>query len=250
MEDQKDDIIEQLRKVMRLARRAATDGEKQAAEAAAERIAQKHGIDLTTIEATEASAKAEVVVDGWRTYPGEEILYITSVLRQHFGVVLVQSRDGRKVRFKWVGTKINIDIAKHVTVILIRFFKRDWENARKARKMAKALTHTGMAVSKDMLEKYKALAKLSKSSFMDGWFWTIHQKLREHPLRNDREQYEAERKAAEDMLKKMQGISDNRSMSDRSKQDRESVIMGYKAAQAVNLNRPCNGSATVVKALT
>lgn len=250
MSESKDDIIEQLRKVMRLARRAATEGEKQAAEAAAGRIAQKHGIDLSSIETTDSSVKAEVIVDGWKVFPGAEIAYITSVLRQHFGVVLVQNRNGRKVRFKWVGTKINIEIAKHVTVLLIRFFQRDWKNARKARDMAKALTHTGMAVSTQMIDKYKALSKLNKTSFMDGWFWTIHQKLREHPLRNDREQYEAERKAAEDLLKKMQGVTDNTSTSDRDKQDRESVMLGYKAAQAVNLNRPCNGCAPVIKALT
>lgn len=245
MEKQTDDVIEQLRKVMRLARRAATDGEKLAAEAAAERIAKKHGIDLAAIKTTDSDAKAEFDLGGekWQTWPGREIYYVTSVLRQHFGVILVQTRRGRKVWFKWVGTKINIEIAKHVTVILLRFFKRDWENARKARDMARKLLTGPKAYSLADSARLRGYGNLSKSAFMDGWFWTIHQKLREHPLRNDREQFEAERKAAEDLLKKLDDISeDDRSL--KQQRDARSVKMGHDAARKVNLSRPCEGRET------
>lgn len=250
MEKQTDDIIEQLRKVMRLARRAATDGEKKAAEAAAERIAKKHGIDLGTVVATDADVKAEFDIgDGkWQTWPGKEIYYVTSVLRQHFGVILVQTREGRKVWFKWVGTKINIEIAKHVTVILLRFFKRDWEDARKLRDLSRKLLTGPKSYAAAEMERLREYGKLSKAAFMDGWFWTIHQKLRANPLRNDREQFEAERKAAEDLLKRLDGVNE-RDRTLKSGRDRRSVKMGTEAAKKVNLSRPCEGVEPVLRAL-
>lgn len=250
MEKQTDDIMEQLRKVMRLARRAATDGEKRAAEAAAERIAKKHGIDLGTVETTDADVKAEFDRGGeeWQTWPGRETFYVTSVLRQHFGVILVQTRRGRKVRFEWVGTKINIEIAKHVTVILLRFFKRDWENAKRIRGMANTLLTGPKSYPQAERERLKGYGKLTKGAFMDGWFWTIHQKLREHPLRNDREQFEAERKAAEDLLKRMDDITET-DRTPKEVKDRRSVKLGFEAAKKVNLSRPCDGVSPAVRSL-
>lgn len=252
MEKQTDDIMEQLRKVMRLARRAATDGEKQAAEAAAERIAKKHGIDLGTVEVTEAEVKAEFDrgdSNDWQIWPGRETFYVTSVLRQHFGVILVQTRRGRKVRYEWVGTKINIEIAKHVTVILLRFFKRDWEDAKRLRGMANKLLTGPKSYVREERERLQGYGKLTKGAFMDGWFWTIHQKLREHPLRNDREQFEAERKAAEDLLKRMDDITEH-DRTPKEVKDRQSVKAGFEAAKKVNLSRPCNGDAAFIRVLT
>ena len=47
--DSQDEIIEKIRNIVRLARRAGTDGERVAAEAAAKRLADKHGIALETL---------------------------------------------------------------------------------------------------------------------------------------------------------------------------------------------------------
>jgi hypothetical protein len=74
---------------------------------------------------------------------------------------------------------------------------------------------------------------------MVGWFARIDEKLTAHPLRNDTAQLEAEKKAAEDLLKNQQGIKDRNVHSDSS--DEASMAKGYAEANKVNLSRPCEG---------
>ncbi len=74
---------------------------------------------------------------------------------------------------------------------------------------------------------------------MCGWFARIDEKLMAHPLRNDMAQLEAEKKAAEDLLKRQQGINDRYINSDNS--DAESAMKGYAEADKINLSRPCEG---------
>ena len=243
-----DDIIEKIRKCMRLARNSGSEGEKNAAEASAKRLADKAGLSLSDIIQTDSAIKTDEFCDN-TLHPvlGSEIGYVTAVLRQHFGIILIQCMFGRKVKYKWVGTKINVEIAKHVFEILIRECRKDWKEARIARSLAADLTspkYKGYR-SPDKERRLVALSKLNKRAFLDGWFYTIHQKLIAHPLRNDIDQFNAEKKSCEEFFKKMQeesDIKDKRKKNGASELDRTSVMMGFDAAKKVNLNRPCDSN--------
>lgn len=241
---EKDSLLEKIKAAVRLARRAATEGEKTAAERAAKRLADKAGIALDELEVTESSVRTDVFDDGdWHTKPGMELGYISAVLRQHFGIILIQGLDPvhRKVRFSWIGTKINVEIAKHVYKVLLREVQKDWREARMMRETARK---TPLSLNVDNAYALMKLRNLNRRAFLDGWFAMIHKKLREHPLRNDLEQFEAEKKSAEEMFKRMQeehNIAENKAKS-TGNLDRKSMELGIIAANKLNLNRPCEGN--------
>lgn len=245
MEDRQDEVIEKIKKAMRLARKAGTDGERAAAEAAAKRLADAHGIRLESVEYTESDAKA-VRVDGeeakW-TRTGKECHYACMILRKHFGVIVIQHfrRGCRKMQLDFIGSRLNIAVAEYVYEILWRESLRAWRAAHEAVKKeydGLLLAH-GLQHERDWAGRRKRPVLLKKDSFMSGWYARIDEKLTAHPLRNDMEQLAAEKKAAEDLLKRQQGIKDRNFHSDKS--DRESMAKGYAEADKVNLSRPCEG---------
>ncbi len=243
-----DDILNKIRNIVRLARRAGTDGERVAAEAAAKRLADRHGIALETIEATDSEIRSDVFFDDAETaYHGIELGYITAVLREHFGIILIQNRrpGSRRVSLTWVGTAINVDIAKHVYTVLLRACRRDWGEARTIRNKWRK-THTPMlSTYKERMEIVR-LRNLNQRSFYDGWFMMVHRKLTENPIRNDIEQFKAEKADAE---RKFREYKEQRDVRERKKQhasskvDLKSVALGMEAGMKVNLNRPCEGRA-------
>ena len=87
------------------------------------------------------------------------------------------------------------------------------------------------------------LRNLSQNSFYDGWFTSIHLKLIENPLRNDIEQFNAEKKAAEKKLREMQeqmNINEERRNRKLDRIDRLSEQIGMACGSKINLNRPCD----------
>ena len=217
-------IIAKIKKAMRLAQKAGTDGERVAAERAAERLAESNGIDISTLKIGDSEAKAVMKDDGDKLrHYGAESGFAYQLIRKHFGVIVMEWRDRnsrssiRRVTF--FGVNINIEIAKYVYVILMREFHKDYKEVK------------GWG--------------LDKRSFMTGWFMQIDKKLTEHPLRNDRDQFEAEKEAAERKFKEYQSKTDNIKMKtiNRSNKDAESLYRGFRSAEKVNLSRPCEGQA-------
>ncbi len=240
-----DELINKIRNIVRLARRAGTDGERAAAEAAAKRLADKHGIALETLEETAAEIVTDAFVDdGFSTLPTLEAGYITSILREHFGIILIQQRvrGTQKARLTWIGTAINVDIAKHVYVVLLRACRKDWGEVRIAKRNAKATAITSRTTSADR-HALVQLRNLSQKSFYDGWYSAIHRKLIENPLRNDIEQYNAEKKAAENKFRQMQeqmNINEERRNRKLDRIDMLSAQIGMACGSKINLNRPCD----------
>ena len=181
--------------------------------------------------------------DGFKTVPYMELGYLTPLLREHFGIILIQERRAdRKVRFTWVGTAINVDIAKHVYVVLLRACRRDWGDARIAKRNAKA-TKVDYRMSSADRHAIVHLRNLSQKSFYDGWFTSIHRKLAANPLRNDLEQFNAEKKAAENKFKAMQEqshLKEHKRNSAQNRIDRISAELGLAAGSLINLSRPCD----------
>lgn len=245
--DSQEELLNKIRNIVRLARRAGTDGERAAAEAAAKRLADKHGIALETLEETAAEVVTDAFVDeGMTTLPALEAGYLTSILREHFGVILIQRRDrgSRKVSLTWVGTAINVDIAKHVYIVLLRACRKDWGEVRIAKRNAKT-TRIDPRTPSQMRHALVRLRNLSQKSFYDGWFTSIHRKLAANPLRNDIEQYNAEKKAAEKKLREMQEqmrINEQRRSKRHNRIDALSARLGIACGSKINLNRPCDAS--------
>ena len=217
-------IITKIKKAMRLAQKAGTEGERVAAERAANRLAESNGIDISTLKIGDSDAKAVMKDDGDKLrHYGAESGFAYQLIRKHFGVIVMEWRDRnsrssiRRVTF--FGVNINIEIAKYVYVILMREFHKDYKEVK------------GWG--------------LDKRSFMTGWFMQIDKKLTDHPLRNDRDQFEAEKEAAERKFKEYQSKTDNIKMRtiNRSNKDAESLYRGFRSAEKVNLSRPCEGQA-------
>ena len=232
MEETIDDVVARLKKIMRLAKRAGTDGERVAAEAAAKRIADANGITLESIDYQHETAKDVVMEDDLvRYYKGCELGFAVNILIKHFAVhVIFYTNRLGKGNMIWIGNKLNIGVAQYSWDIIIRSCRRHYEHYRK--------TKVGWDGRRE---------KTHKESFMRGWFFVIDKKLTEHPLRNDTEQFEAEKKSSEDTFKRWRERNRVRDTGRSSKQeDTSSVRAGYEAAQKVNLSRPCesNGRTT------
>lgn len=222
-----DDIIERIKKALRLAQKAGTDGERDAAERAAKRLADTHGIDLSRVKVTDGEAKATMRKEERRyRRVGAEVGFTVNIIREHFGVVVMQTyRRGEDwMHLTFFGVNINIEVSKYVYDILIREVNRAWKEAK------------GWG--------------LDKRSFMTGWFAKIDQKLTAHPLRNDTEQFAEEKEAAEREFRKFQlkRAQEGNPVKDKntsgSQKSAEALYRGFMAADKVSLNRPCDGRAT------
>ena len=217
-------IITKIKKAMRLAQKAGTDGERVAAERAAHRLAESNGIDISTLKIGDSEAKAVMKDDGDKLrHYGTESGFAYQLIRKHFGVIVMEWHDKNSTssirRVTFFGVNINIEVAKYVYVILMREFHKDYKEVKGC--------------------------GLDKRSFMTGWFMQIDKKLTDHPLRNDRDQFEAEKEAAERKFKEYQSKTDNIKMRtiNRSNKDAESLYRGFRSAEKVNLSRPCEGQA-------
>ena len=217
--------IEKIKKAVRLANKTDEQGERETALRLARRLAESKGIafDEVIVEAQEVKAK-KVEDEERQAWHGSISGWAIITLRQHFGVVVMTYKrridKGRKARFVWFGSPLNIDIAKYCYDILVRESEKAWRKVS-ALKMG-----------------------LKKEQFVRGWFYAIDRKLTEHPLRNDAEQFEAERKEAErkyEEFKQGQEVSEKKMR--KTQDDGASIALGYNYGKQVSLNRPCGTSA-------
>ena len=224
-----DDVIAKIKKAVRLANKTTSEGERDTALRLARRLAENNGVAFDEV-AEEASVDKAVKVDDeeFKTTPGSEFGHACFIIRTHFGVIIMRSVSRavglHKSRLSWIGSRLNIDIAKHVYHILIR------ESRRAFREASKATGSVGV--------------KLSREAFMRGFFWALHNKLTKNPLRNDLDLSikEAERKL---LSYQQEGHSVKESRQRNAKlQDIAALCKGMDAGNAVNLARPCEGQAT------
>lgn len=245
-----DSIVNKIKSALRLARRASTDGERDAAEAAAKRLADRYGIALETVEVQDSQVKTGIAVDkDWRTRTGVEIGYCSGILHKHFGVILIQETYGNKVRFKWIGTAVNIDVAHYAFDIMFRESRKAWREIsavkREASSLLDMIRRSGTRIGGASMKELHETARLNKNAYMSGWFSAIDRKLTANPLRNDVENFVAEKNAAESALEKYKEQNPKLKTSDGKKPDGDSAMscsLGYSAGSKVNLSRPVASS--------
>lgn len=232
-----DEAIAKIRKIMRLVRRAATEGERQAALQAAKRLAAQSGLELSEFEGSDIDIAQTIEVtdeSGKTTNNSVEVRLASQVLYRQFGVLLaftfhkrhgyndwgelVRKRD--MVTLTWVGNRLNIGVAKYVMEIMLRESRKHWRTAK------------------------GGFIDLKREHFMRGWFYRIEKGLIEHPLRNDREVLEREKDDVKKRMERMEREHNMRKFRERKVRDidAESVMNGFSMAGSVKLSRPMNGS--------
>lgn len=224
-----DEVISKIKKAVRLANKTTSEGERDTALRLARRLAENNGVAFDEV-AEEASADKAVKVDDeeFKTTPGSEFGHACFIIRTHFGVIIMRSVSRavglHKSRLSWIGSRLNIDIAKHVYHILIR------ESRRAFREASKATDSVGV--------------RINRETFMRGFFWALHNKLTENPLRNDLDLSikEAERKLLS-YQQEGHSVKESRQRNGKLK-DVAALAKGFAAGNAVNLARPCEGQAT------
>lgn len=219
-------IIEKIKKAIRLANKTTEEGERETAMRLAKNLAEKNGIAFEDVaQDTRDTGKQSQVTTEWERTRGAIDGHACVILREHFGVVVMMWSRSNLRKFTYFGNSLNIEIAKYVFDILRRESQKAWDEVK---------------------DEYKTLGfKLNKTSFLDGWFFRIHKKLTEHPLRND---LDAEREAAEKAFKKYEEEQDEpikeSKTAHRKHDDDASLYHGYMIADRVSLNRPCDCSNT------
>lgn len=222
-----DSVIERIKKAVRLARGTSEAGERETALRLARNLAERNGLAFADVEAESLADTAVSVTDPkGKKVGGCEAGFASAVIREHFGVIIMSNiwGDG-KASYTWFGTRLNIDIARHVYHILIRESRKAWREV------------------KNRYGAFGVSGRKHKDSFMRGFFATIWQKLAENPLRNDREAFTAEKKAAERKFEEFRANNNVKMTKKNSPKDTSPVMinLGMDAGSKVNLARPCEG---------
>ena len=225
-----DKIIDRIKKAVRLANKTTEAGERETAIRLARNLAEKHGIAFSEVEADAvvADSAKQVEEDGFQSYDAIVDGRICGIIRAHFAVVtmlyLRHVGTTRKVKRTYFGSSLNIEIAKYVADILRREAQKAWRNVKK-------MEADGMLGF-----------RLKRADYMAGFFWKIHKRLTEHPIRNDIDQRNAESKKAEELFDKYRQnnkVEDHKMRGGGDSADSASLYSGFMAADKIALNRPC-----------
>lgn len=218
-----DEIINKIKKAVRLANKTTEQGERETALRLAKTLADKNGLAFEDFTESDTVADKVHTEDGERHTTDTKVDgHISVTLRNHFGVIALCVRDGRKTYFTYFGSRLNIDISKFVAHILRREANKAWKQAR---------------------EEFKELdIDMSRGAFLMGFFFKIHKKLLENPIRNDIEADAAEAKEAYEEYKKNANINEKTVGGDVKDKHAECLYRGYMMADGVSLNRPCSAN--------
>lgn len=228
-----DAAIEKIKKAVRLARRTTSEDERETALRLARELAERNGLAFEEIAADDATPDKATQAEDTRyttAYDGPEWGFTCFILDEHFGVeALLESSpdDRRKRKALWFGSRLNIELAKYIAHVLLRASRRGWDDVKEL--------------------------GLARQVFMQGFFWAVHKRLEENPLRNDAEvaadKALAVRKVAEferRMKERGEGeVKRRRPRKTRSKDtdaDDKALVAGLRAGSAVGLARPCEGT--------
>ena len=225
-----DKIIERIKKAVRLANKTTESGERETAMRLARNLAEKNGIAFSEVEADAVvvDRAKQVEEDGFQSYDAIVDGRICGIIRVHFAVVTMlyirHIGTTRKVKRTYFGSSLNIEIAKYVADILRREAQKAWRNVKR-------------------MEANGTLGfKLKRADYMAGFFWKIHKRLTEHPIRNDLDQRDAESKKAEELFEKYRQnneVKDAKTRGGGANADNASLYSGFMAADKISLNRPC-----------
>lgn len=209
-----ENVVERIRKLLRLGRGTNHDAERDAALAKAAELAAEAGLDIGGIDADGGGVR----VTHERTplvRRSHARTCVHSILREHFGVTVVSGWRG----CVYIGPRVNIEIARHIEVFLLREASGGWARHRK-----------GLRRVRD--------AGRRRKQWTHGFFCAVATALRARPLRNDAEALRAavDRYMAEHFdVKHRKGWTPPRVSG--------AVVAGWDDGKQVNLARPVETAA-------
>jgi hypothetical protein len=220
MNAQEQRIIERVRKLLRLGGKTNHRAEAEAAVAKAHEIAAGAGIAIDGIDADREAVRITHEEGGARSRSHARKL-CHGILKNHFGVcVLGSSTHGAA----YVGPAVNIAVARHVEVFLLRQCGALWS--------AYATKAHGVRVPRKMTQRRRAWEL--------GFFAGIDHVLRQRPIRNDSEDINrAIRQYVSDRFK-VKAMKMNLKTQKRHTNDLES---GFQDGKSTRLDRPVEAAA-------
>ncbi len=131
----KDQVIEKIRKLLRM-KRGGTPAEVETALAMAAELARKHGVDLAGVD-PDVEPESELITHQEKILTSRlpmEAKFAAAILVNFFNVSVVIGRtyvpgrilEGRKWAVRFVGTNWDIEVAGYIFIFLQRHFRRSW----------------------------------------------------------------------------------------------------------------------------
>ena len=250
-----EEVVEKIRKCIRLASGGATEGERAAAANRAKALAAAHGLDIDGID-EDTPIPVEVADEKFHTRTGIEQKLALEVIEMHFGVKSYWSRlvyQRRRQLVVWVGERVNIPIAQQIYVVVTRAARSAWEERKKLddeaerdwRRKLRSYSEAGFYWNRPPRPVLVTRRKDARKQFMLGFFQAVNATLAARPLRNDSKRLAAERAANERFMEKRKQAGDigEGRASSLGDFDPRAAVAGYDAGSKVNLSRPVSGTA-------
>ena len=207
------EIVEKIRKLLRLGRGSNHIAEAQSAIAKAHELASRAGVNITDIGDHDPVRVTHEVVGLRRVSHAREMAH--TILFTHFGVQVVL-HGGRDVVY--IGPVVNIELAKHVEEFLVCACAAAWREYDRERP-----------------QDWDAWAnRQTKRSFTHGFYHAIHTTLANRPIRNDAREVQHANK----MYLMALYPETRRRRQDNSIHNPNAALHGKQAGANVNLNRP------------
>ena len=249
-----EEVVEKIRKCIRLANRGATEGERSAARERARALAEKSGISIEGLD-EDAPIPVQIEDEKDHTRTGIEQTLALQTIERHFGVSSFWSRplgDSRRQRVVWVGERCNVPIARQIYVVATRAARRAWEDRRKKdreeakeyrrlrRRWRQVFCRAAFPLDPPRLA---TTGPDARKGFMIGFFASIGRTLEARPLRNDRDRLAAERNAALAKIDEMLSRGDViEAKNNTGRSNPAAELAGYEEGRKVSLNRPVSGA--------
>jgi len=135
----KDEVIEKIKKLLRM-KRGGTAGEIENALAMAAELARKHGINLNSVDPDETKQKIGHESDALKSRLPLEAKYASAILVNFFNVNICLSGRPHSSRpwqmqymVNFVGTEWDIEVARYVFQFLQGHFRRSWAQRQNRR---------------------------------------------------------------------------------------------------------------------
>jgi hypothetical protein len=136
------EAIEKIRKLLN--RNGRTEAESDTASILAACIAEKHGIDIASLDRADQNREMQIthkIVGEWSKMP-DEATFASLICKRFFEVSTFEHSDWMDAKMVFVGTEHHIQIAEYVFEFVIGEFRRAWNRrANKRLKKRKAFLY-------------------------------------------------------------------------------------------------------------
>jgi len=228
-EEQKQTIVERIKKLLRLSKGTNSGAEAENALAKAKELCAMNGIRFESVDAEAPQIKEVHVLKDKRNSLSKQWIY--GILDKHFGIMVCMGTDG----VYFVGPEENIEIGKFILTYLLQCEKRAWD-AMVEEYRSKFGLGLGGEIPKSAMSK---AMRRYKKDFLVGFYSKIYKRLEAQPLRNDKV-----KSAVRKFMEEKYGKLNERKATKVNREDMSGYFLqsGLKAGEGVSLTRPVEGT--------